>query len=212
MAREDAEEWTTRVYESATSEELARAYDLWADRYDEDMHVLGRRGPEIVAALVARHVRDLGAAILDAGAGTGLVGQWLHSLGYTHLIALDLSKGMLEKAARRGIYRELHQGVLGDPLSFPPGAFDAVVAAGVFTKAHAPASAFDELLRITRSGGHVIVTVVADDEQGEFSRKFDACTAEGRWRLIDASKAIHALPASDAFRQLMFVTLVFQVS
>lgn len=213
MAREDAEQWTTRVYESTTLEELARAYDLWASRYEEDMHSLGRRGPEVVAALVARHVRNLDSAILDAGAGTGLVGQLLHFLGYTHLVALDLSSGMLEKAARRGIYRELHQGVLGEPLRFSSGAFEAVVAAGVFTKGHAPASAFDEILRITRSGGSVIFTCVTSDyEQGEFRRAFDTCTADRRWRLVEASRPVHALPVSEAFNQLKFVTLVFRVS
>ena len=40
--------------------------------------------------------------VLDAGAGTGLVGVELHRLGYTNIHAMDMSQGMLDEAGRKG--------------------------------------------------------------------------------------------------------------
>ena len=213
MAREDAERWVAQVFGSANPDDLVRAYDAWADRYDEDVQSLGLRGPEIVAALIARYVHDRAAPILDAGAGTGRTGELLAILGYSHLVALDLSEGMLAQAQQRGIYRELHRGLLGESLPFPTDRFAAVVAAGVFTKGHAPPDSFDELLRVTRRGGFVIFTLSPQAyEGGAFRDKFDACQAEGRWRLVEATRPFRGLPASEAYRQHHAIVLVFEVT
>lgn len=39
--------------------------------------------------------------IIDAGAGTGLMGVEFKKLGYTNLSALDISSGMLNEARRK---------------------------------------------------------------------------------------------------------------
>jgi hypothetical protein len=70
------------VYEAATAEEVARLYDGWASTYDAEMAVAGYRHPSICLALLARHVPAGSAPVLDAGAGTGLVGEWLGIIGY----------------------------------------------------------------------------------------------------------------------------------
>ena len=53
------------------------------------------------------------APVLDAGAGTGLVGEWLGILGYPEVEALDISEGMLAVARAKGVYRALHVGCAG---------------------------------------------------------------------------------------------------
>jgi predicted TPR repeat methyltransferase len=106
------------VFEAGDREELVRAYARWAERYDEDMLGPEMRGPEIVASMAARYVRDWASAILDAGAGTGRVGELLAILAYSNLVALDLSDAMLARSQVRDVYRSLHQGVLGDRLAF----------------------------------------------------------------------------------------------
>ena len=133
MAREDAERRVAEVFASGDQEELTQAYDRWADRYDEDMQSLGLCGPEIVVAMVARYLNDRASPLLDAGAGTGRTGELLSILGYNHLVALDLSAGMLARARELDVYRELYRGLLGEPLPFPTDMFAAAVAAGVFT-------------------------------------------------------------------------------
>ena len=74
---------------------------------------------------LARHAADRGARLLDAGAGTGMVGEELARLGFRHITALDLSPGMLKTANEKSVYEELVVGEMGKPLSFETGQFDA---------------------------------------------------------------------------------------
>lgn len=147
------------VYGAAGTEEVAALYDRWADSYEAEMARAGYRHPTIAAALVARHVPRGAAPILDAGAGTGLLGEWLGILGYPHVEALDISDGMLAVARSKGVYRALHRLALGGALPFPDGAFAAAVSAGVFTTGHVGPEGLDELVRIVRPGGAIVLTV-----------------------------------------------------
>jgi SAM-dependent methyltransferase len=97
--------------------------------------------------------------VLDAGAGTGLAGEWLGILGYPVVEALDISAGMLAVAARRGVYAALHRAALGDPLPFADAQFAGVISTGVFTTGHVGAGALPEIARILRPGGVFVVTV-----------------------------------------------------
>jgi SAM-dependent methyltransferase len=101
MSRGDAERRVAEVFAAGSREDLVDAYAGWAGRYDEDILSLDLRGPEIVAALAARHLHDRASPILDAGAGTGRIGALLAILGYGHLVALDLSAAMLARARER---------------------------------------------------------------------------------------------------------------
>ena len=212
MAREDMERRVAEVFEAKDREELVRAYAQWAERYDDDMLGLDLRGPEIVAAMTARYVQDRASPILDAGAGTGRVGETLAILGYSNLVALDLSDAMLARAQERGVYRALHQGALGETLPFADNAFGAVVAAGVFTAGHAKPDSFDELARVTRSGGSIIFTLATPAYgQGGFKDKLEALERGGRWRLIEATGPFRGLRASVAYREHTGRVLVFEV-
>ncbi len=106
--------------------------------------------PSICLALLARHLPRGAAPLLDAGAGTGLIGEWLGIMGYPHVEALDISQGMLAQAARKGVYKALHSLALGGPLPFADGHFAGIVSAGVFTSGHVGVEGLDELIRICR--------------------------------------------------------------
>jgi predicted TPR repeat methyltransferase len=69
------------IYSSRGNEELAERYDQWAKAYDADLeHDYAWQGPVFSTDLFAKHVpKD--ARILDAGAGTGLVGVVLTQKG-----------------------------------------------------------------------------------------------------------------------------------
>ena len=155
----DVEERLAGVYHAASQAELVKTYDQWAANYDANMQSIGYVHPAVMAGLVARHLKNLDAAILDAGVGTGTIGSLLHILGYSKLSGIDMSQGMLDRARARKVYTDLHVGVLGEALNFKTGEFDAIVSTGTFTTGHAPASAFDELTRITKPGGILIFTV-----------------------------------------------------
>ena len=143
-------EWLARVYGASDNEVLERAYDEWAGEYDGDVGALGYLNPAVVAGMVGRHLAADAGEILDAGAGTGIIGEVLAAVGYGPLVAIDLSEGMLEIARAKGAYAECRRMVLGERLDFADDRFAAVTASGVFTVGHAPSDAYDELARVTR--------------------------------------------------------------
>ncbi|MEO9781348.1 MAG: class I SAM-dependent methyltransferase [Sedimentitalea sp.] len=147
------------VYNAQSPQEIAAHYDAWAGAYDKDMSQAGYRHPSVAVALLARHLQTGAAPILDAGAGTGLVGAWLGILGYPTVDGVDISKGMLEVAAAKGGYRNLHCLALGNDLPFNDGAYQGVISTGVFTTGHVGTEALPELARITASGGTLVITV-----------------------------------------------------
>lgn len=147
------------VYGAKAPDEVAAVYDAWAATYDAEMAAAGYRHPSIGLALLARHAARGVGPVLDAGCGTGLLGDWLGILGFAPVEGLDLSAGMLAVARAKGSYAALHQLALGQNLPFADGAFAAVISTGVFTTGHVGAEALPELIRITRPGGPIVLTV-----------------------------------------------------
>ena len=195
MTEDNKVQW---IYASRNNEELEQRYDVWAVEYDRDLdESFGWIGPKVGAQVFARHVPK-SAVILDAGAGTGLVGVELRELGYADITAMDMSQGMLDEAAKKGVYRQLDQMVLGQKLDYADGAFDAVISIGVLTLGHAPAESLDELVRVTKSGGHVVFSLRPDvyEEQG-FKEKQSALEAAGRWRLVEVSDKVKIMPKGE---------------
>jgi predicted TPR repeat methyltransferase len=147
------------AYAAKRPEEVAALYDRWSQTYDADMSAAGYRHPTICLALLARHLPRGAAPLLDAGAGTGLIGEWLNIAGYPQVEALDISEGMLAQAARKGVYSALHCLALGGHLPFADDAYAGVISAGVFTSGHVGTEGLDELIRICRPGGVIVLTV-----------------------------------------------------
>lgn len=147
------------VYGAKAPEDVARLYDGWAGTYDAEMAAAGYRHPSIGLALLARHLPRGAGPILDAGCGTGTLGAWLGILGYGPAEGLDISAGMLAVARAKGGYAALHQAVLGQRLPFADGHFAAVISTGVFTTGHVGPEGLDDLMRITRAGGVLVITV-----------------------------------------------------
>jgi predicted TPR repeat methyltransferase len=182
------------VYEARTPEEVAQLYDGWASTYDAEMAKAGYRHPSICLALLARHVPAGSAPILDAGAGTGLVGEWLGIIGYPEVEALDISKGMLEVAARKNVYTQLHQAALGTPLPFADCHFAAIVSAGVFTTGHVGPEGLDELLRICRPGGVMVLTVKMAVWDSGFAARVDEMAKAGQVTVAEQTAPYVSMP------------------
>lgn len=142
---------------------LEQKYDAWAPSYDADLGSSYLENPRRAAALLSRFLPAGAGPLLDAGAGTGLVGEELRRLGHTDLTALDRSGGMLAHAQAKGVYRWLVHGTLAEaPSLFPERYFSAVVAVGVFTFAHAEATDLAALDWILEPGGFLVIAVSAD--------------------------------------------------
>jgi predicted TPR repeat methyltransferase len=200
-----------RVYAARTANELEGAYADWAADYDRQTIALGYCLPFMITSWVARHVpRDAGP-LLDAGCGTGLSGPFLRALGYQALDGLDFSQDMLDLAARRGAYDDLRRAELGKALPWEDDRFAGFLSAGVFTAGHAPATAFDELVRVTRAGGHAVFTVrdVLIEKNG-FRDAFDRLEKAGLWTPVEESAPFRAFVLAEP--DVLVKTFVFRVA
>lgn len=152
---------------------LAEHYGTWAASYDEDLRDWEWRGPEeigdLYVSLADAHPwlapdpgsgADSGVGVLDAGCGTGLVGVVLARHGAGFVDGFDLSEAMVEQARATGVYRALKGGVdmNGGLTEYADNTYDVTVSSGVFTLGHVPPEGLDPLLRVTRTGGLVLVT------------------------------------------------------
>lgn len=135
---------------------VEEAYARWAPFYDFVFTAVMRPGRRAAAAVASRP----GGLVLDVGVGTGLELPMFSP--DTRLVGVDLSEPMLRRARLR-VSRERLLGVEGllrmdaMRLAFPDGAFDCVVAPYVMTVVPDPAKTLDELFRVTKPGGEIVL-------------------------------------------------------
>ena len=153
-------------------------YDRWAKKYDAGKRESQLRDTEMLARPLLDQLKDISEPfLLDFATGTGRLSYALLSQPEFkgHIIALDLSQGMLEQAATKlnGIGRnerssagrvELlrHQSL---PLPFPNSAFDAVCALEVLELFPDMDEPLAEFSRVLRPGG-VFLTSRGTEESG----------------------------------------------
>ena len=188
-------EW---IDDAKSREEFEKRYDEWGSTYDKDLiEDWDYKLPAFIGDLLMKYVKNHDARILDAGAGTGLGGKYLHHNGYNNLFAVDMSQGMLDEAERKRIYQKLDRMVLGEKLNYPSNYFDAVLSVG--TIGHAPPESFDELIRITKSSGFIVFTLrTTHDDEPQWYRKLQSLEEAGKWRLVEKTDPILGLPGESA--------------
>jgi 2-polyprenyl-3-methyl-5-hydroxy-6-metoxy-1,4-benzoquinol methylase len=103
-----------------------------------------------------------GARVLEIGCGAGFLSVALAQRGL-RVQAIDPTEAMVELARRHAVESgtaELLSVDLGDvcALTFEDASFDLVFALGVMAYLKRPESAMQEMARVTRPGGHVILT------------------------------------------------------
>jgi predicted TPR repeat methyltransferase len=173
------------TYEARTDDELMSAYGNWANLYDRDTcDVMGYVGPGKAADQLDQHIEHRDCRVLDAGCGTGLVGEALYKLGYSSLDAIDLSKDMLKNADKKNLYQRLMIQDMNQKLDIPDNTYDATICVGTFTYAHVGPHVLEELVRVTRPGGYISFTI----RDGVFQEygyrdKMLEMEAENQWTL-----------------------------
>ncbi|MFC2004773.1 class I SAM-dependent DNA methyltransferase [Chloroflexota bacterium] len=200
------------IYSSQDNKELAERYDQWAKDYDADLNDgFGWLGPQRAIEFFIRHVPGKEGRILDAGAGTGLVGELLAKQGYNNLAAMDLSAGMLKVARKKNAYQEFYQMVMGEPLDYETDSFDSAISVGVLTVGHAPATSLEEIVRIIKPGGYFVFSLRPDVYRDKgFKEKQDALVSEGKWRLAEVSEEFQPLPKGepDVYHQVWVYQII----
>ncbi|XP_072169630.1 methyltransferase-like protein 27 [Diadema setosum] len=144
-------------------EVLTKLYDDWAEEgsYDKVHADAGYKGPKAAAGKLDTLLgENKNARILDAGAGTGLVGEELSKSGFTNICAVDPSQKLLDVCKSKGCYTELIKSFIGPtPLLLKDNSFDAVVSSGVFLPGHCDGSSLKELVRLVKPGGFIVIAM-----------------------------------------------------
>ena len=132
------------------------AYARWAPVYDRVFTLVMKPGRLAAAEAVNR----IGGRVLDVGVGTGL--ELPMFTGAAKITGVDLSEPMLEIARKRvadlGLKNvEALLAMDAMNLTFADSSFDAAVAPYVITTVPDPARTMDEMARVVRPGGELII-------------------------------------------------------
>lgn len=143
-----------------STDEVRDLYDDWSknDKYNQDMIDWEYSGPREVVSAFLPHASNKDIKILDAGCGSGLVGEELSKEGYSIIHGADIAAKLMHSIPA-GIYHELHNIDLNKPINFTDDFFDAVLCVGTFTFGHVKAKALSEFTRIVKSGGIIGFTI-----------------------------------------------------
>ena len=143
-----------------STDEVRDLYDDWSknDKYNQDMIDWEYSGPREVVSAFLPHASNKGIKILDAGCGSGLVGEELSKEGYSIIHGADIAAKLMSSIPA-GIYQELQNIDLNKPINFNDDFFDAVLCVGTFTFGHVKAKALSEFTRIVKSGGIIGFTI-----------------------------------------------------
>ena len=148
------------AYSLKTPEDSKKLYKKWANTYDEDFALNSNYlSPKKISSFFNKHAKNTDTPILDVGAGTGLVGEFLYRTGNKKIIGIDISSEMLEQAKLKGCYSSLMEADVTKKIPLKNNSIGAVVSAGTFTHGHVGPDAFDELLRITKPGGLFVLSI-----------------------------------------------------
>ena len=99
--------------------------------------------------------------ILDAGAGTGIIGEMLVQQGYTNVDALDISEEMLNLAKKKNIYKRYICAALSEVRieDIQTGEYDVTLCAGTIVYGQAKPVALDECVRHIRPGKMLYIII-----------------------------------------------------
>ncbi|KZM49962.1 class I SAM-dependent methyltransferase [Labrenzia sp. OB1] len=185
-------------------------YKNWSDSYDSDLLLdIGYVAPQITAEALCRRVSDT-ALVLDAGCGTGLVGiELIKRKPNLSIDGIDLTPEMLEASRRKEVYRKLSEADMSGRLQdIDDDTYDGVVSAGVFTNGHVGPDGIDELIRITKPGAPVVLTVRDSAWEADgFKDKVGQLEAGGRTKSVEITHSPYHTK-EDIFCQLVVLEVV----
>ena len=118
------------VPERAADDYVEYTFDRFASSFEEQLNLkLSYQAPQLCASALARQAgARRGLDLLDAGCGTGLCGPLVAPL-CGRLVGVDLSGGMLDLAATKGVYTELVKAELTEFLLGQGGGWDVIMSA-----------------------------------------------------------------------------------
>jgi phosphatidylethanolamine/phosphatidyl-N-methylethanolamine N-methyltransferase len=147
------------------SAQVEAAYERWAPVYD----IIFDKALEPGRSALAAAARDPEARVLVVGVGTGLELRFFDS--GANLIGIDLSEAMLRRAKKRVARSRLSQVEAlcvmdAMRLGFRDNCFDYVAAPYVMTVVPNPHRTLDEMFRVTKPGGEIVLVNHVSAQKG----------------------------------------------
>ncbi len=151
--------WLKVTYDEPDNKKLKKLYVGWAEVYDKNMVEWGYSYNRYVVKLFPKMKVKKNAKILDAGGGSGWVGQSLFDIGYRNLINIDYSPEMLKEAKKKKIYKKNICADLKKPIKMRTNSIDAIMSVGFLARGHLGTECLDEFYRILKPGGYHICSI-----------------------------------------------------
>jgi len=166
----------------ASDEYVKCLFDRYADSFEESLHQLAYQGPELVVEALAKVcVHPAGDLdILDAGCGTGLCGPLLKPYA-RRLDGVDLSAGMLKRAAKTCSYDRLEEAELSAFVSLRKDVYDVIVCSDTLCYFGDLQDVFTGVAGALKRGGTFIFTVERNDEAEEGKNGGYQINPQGRY-------------------------------
>ena len=148
----------------ATDQQISRLYTSRADGWDNGAAgATGYQGHRLVAAALSALNVHGADTMVDAGCGTGLVGELLRPQA-RHLVGVDMSEPMLAQARLKNVYDELHQGDLIEYLNGHPAKSDVIVSAATLIHFGDLDAVFEAVAQCLRPRGLFVFTAFPNDD------------------------------------------------
>lgn len=145
-------------------DQVEGAYARWAPVYDLVFGPVFKQGRASAVAAAEK----IGGRILEVGVGTGI--SLPSYSNENEIVAVDISDAMLDKARKRvsqlGLRHVTVERMDAEALAYADDSFDVVIAQYVITACPNPERALDELARVVRPGGEIIITTRVGAEGG----------------------------------------------
>ncbi|XP_054476921.1 methyltransferase-like protein 27 [Anoplopoma fimbria] len=172
------------------SQQRMKFYDSWAETYEQDLQMVNFRAPNLGVDLLNANFSGNReeVQVLDVACGSGLVTKLMVELGFKHFVGVDGSQGMLDQAAKTGLYKELKLALLGtEPLPAQTGTFDVVIIVGALDTGFVPVSVVRELCHAAKPGGFVCISrgdhrgTAGTEYKKDLERVLQLMEEEGLW-------------------------------
>ncbi len=166
--------------ESSKSEEVKEMFDNIAPEYDRLNHILSVQIDKVWRRRVVKIVEKFSpSVVLDLATGTGdLAIAMAHKIPSSKIIGIDLSEGMLavakQKIVAQGVAQrvELKCGVAED-IHLPDQSVDVVTVAFGVRNFGDLQKGLNEMVRVTKQGGHIVVLEFSNPENPIFKWFYD---------------------------------------
>jgi len=148
------------VPKRATDQYICQMFDHYAASFDESLARLKYKAPTLVGARVIKQFggSDQKYRVLDIGCGTGLCGPLVKPIS-DRLVGVDLSRNMLQRAEKRGVYDQLEEAELSAYMNTEEAAFDVVICVDTFVYFGDLGDGLRAASHTLRTGGWLFFTV-----------------------------------------------------